>query len=406
MRPKWIALSLLFGLCVLLSGTKSALADDEYIVQLGDSLDAIAVDTGCGIDSLQTWENQGNENLVETLPVLLKTADSDVTMTRITYTVQQGDTLEKISERFHISPADIISDNELLSEFLEIGEVITIGIPTSLAPAYVPSEVEYVPTTSVPLDIIDTANSTNIEIVPEDPPLDVLLEQPIAVEDDLVATDVMPSNGFYTVKEGDTLTSVASRYGMDEAVLKELNYIQDDVIYEGQNLRLSANAELSDNDFDLDFEFENEIDLIQNTYNFGSVDNVDWEQIDPSTKAGTLIYYAKDYIGCPYVYGGTSPAGFDCSGFVQYCFRNALGINLKRTAADQATEGYEVFWEDLIPGDIIYFSSGGYINHVGIYVGGGNLLHASTPSTGVIVSEMNASYYQNNYAGARRIIEE
>ena len=117
-----------------------------------------------------------------------------------------------------------------------------------------------------------------------------------------------------------------------------------------------------------------------------------------------VVETAKQYIGTPYVYGGMSPSGFDCSGFVKYVY-SMYGVNLDRTAASQAHNGYWVSREDLRPGDIICFSNyagGSYIGHVGIYVGDNMFIHS--PRTGYTVRiESLSGNYGARYSSARRI---
>ena len=120
-----------------------------------------------------------------------------------------------------------------------------------------------------------------------------------------------------------------------------------------------------------------------------------------STTADSLVAYAKTLLGCPYVYGGTSPSGFDCSGFVQYVYKQ-YGYSLNRTANDQQKNGTAV--SELQPGDIVFFGYSGYSNHSGIYVGGGEFIHAANPSSGVVIGSIYSDYYSNSYIGARRIL--
>ena len=105
-----------------------------------------------------------------------------------------------------------------------------------------------------------------------------------------------------------------------------------------------------------------------------------------------------------YCYGGASPNGFDCSGLVYYCFLNS-GVKLNRTASGQYTQGVYVEKADLEPGDLVFFVSPGTwsIGHVGIYIGDGEFIHASTGSHQVVVSELSGSYWTSYYYGARRI---
>ncbi len=130
----------------------------------------------------------------------------------------------------------------------------------------------------------------------------------------------------------------------------------------------------------------------------------------PDLSAGgnqQVVEIAQRYLGVPYVYGGSSPSGFDCSGFVQFVYKQ-LGYNLHRVAASQMTNGIPVSRENLAPGDVVGFSSsigGSYIGHVGIYVGNGMMIHA--PQTGDVVKFTSiepGTYHGNRFAGGRRII--
>lgn len=117
-----------------------------------------------------------------------------------------------------------------------------------------------------------------------------------------------------------------------------------------------------------------------------------------------IANYAKTFVGYPYVYGGSSPSGFDCSGFVQYIYKQ-YGISLNRTATSQLKNGYSVSYADMKPGDIIYFGYGNTATHVGIYIGNGNFVHAENWSTGVVITSLSQSYYANRYLCTRRIVE-
>lgn len=116
-----------------------------------------------------------------------------------------------------------------------------------------------------------------------------------------------------------------------------------------------------------------------------------------------VIQNAVQYLGVPYVFGGTSPYGFDCSGYVQYVFANA-GIYLPRTADVQYEVGMAVSKSELVPGDLVFFSTYTYgASHVGIYIGDGNFIHASS-SRGVTISPLSQPYYMQTYIGSRRVM--
>lgn len=121
-----------------------------------------------------------------------------------------------------------------------------------------------------------------------------------------------------------------------------------------------------------------------------------------------LLTAAKEYIGVPYVSGGTSRWGFDCSGYTQYVF-DQVGLSIARTVWMQMDVGIIVAKEDLQCGDLVIFSytgeNGGFASHIGIYVGNDQVIHASS-SRGVTISDLNSAYYVTHYQCARRIILE
>ncbi len=102
-----------------------------------------------------------------------------------------------------------------------------------------------------------------------------------------------------------------------------------------------------------------------------------------------IVAYAKQFLGNPYVYGGTSLTnGADCSGFTQGVFAH-FGITTGRSSRDQADKGREIAVADVQPGDLLFYASGDYINHVAIYIGGGQIIHSSTPTTGITITKYN-----------------
>ncbi|MDV4152595.1 NlpC/P60 family protein [Clostridium sp. AL.422] len=116
---------------------------------------------------------------------------------------------------------------------------------------------------------------------------------------------------------------------------------------------------------------------------------------ETSATGNAIVDYAYGFIGTPYVYGATGPNAFDCSGFTSYVFRNAAGIEISRTTYSQINVGTPVSYGELQPGDLV-FTYG--LDHVGIYVGGGQYIHAPQPGQSVKVSPVTSFY------AARRVL--
>ena len=130
------------------------------------------------------------------------------------------------------------------------------------------------------------------------------------------------------------------------------------------------------------------------------VSNIDYTP----NKNQAIIECAKQYLGTPYIWGGTSPTGFDCSGFVQYVY-GQNGYTLTRTTYTQwDSDGTYVSKEDLVPGDLVYFGKNGSPTHVGLYIGDGNMIHS--PQTGDVVkyTSIDSDYYASRFLGGKRII--
>lgn len=133
------------------------------------------------------------------------------------------------------------------------------------------------------------------------------------------------------------------------------------------------------------------------------------QEVDPSaqsTKGQEIADYALQFVGYPYVYGGSSPKGFDCSGFTSYVYKQ-FGYSINRTASNQLDNGYAVSKSELQPGDLVMFCQYGSTSrasHVGIYIGNNKYVHASTPGVGVIISDLSDMAISSGFVGARRIV--
>ncbi|MFZ7133830.1 MAG: NlpC/P60 family protein [Eubacteriales bacterium] len=119
-------------------------------------------------------------------------------------------------------------------------------------------------------------------------------------------------------------------------------------------------------------------------------------------KRDKVVLVGKSFIGVPYQWGGSTPSGFDCSGFTAYVFKQN-GLYLPRTSSQQYNFGTWINRSYLKNGDLVFFNtSGSGVSHVGIYIGKNKFIHAS--SSGVMISDLNNSYWNPRYMGAKRII--
>ncbi|OXZ41080.1 N-acetylmuramoyl-L-alanine amidase [Finegoldia magna] len=197
--------------------------------------------------------------------------------------------------------------------------------------------------------------------------------------------DSMDSNVVSVLEKGTKVSGIKGKYWIkiSEGRYISVNYVQDDKV----DLNQSSNAESTDS-----YKKESKAKVVRS---------------NEGGSGSAVAQAAYNYLGEKYVWGSAQPGvGFDCSGLTSYLYNKVCGISLYRNSAAQSNNGYPVSKNNLKQGDLLFFSTNGSgsISHVGIYVGNGKMIHASTPSTGVIISDIDSNYYSDTFVTARRIL--
>ena len=236
-----------------------------------------------------------------------------------------------------------------------------------------------------------------------------------------------PQYGHYTVQFGDTLSLIAQKYGTSIAELRNLNHLYSNVIRQGAVLivpesyrktspyRTAVNNYVKNHKYDY---YGNKNVSKKPAYQVATFKVVNSKRcsLNGSESAGKktdgidnlnigkkIVDIAYKYQGVPYVWGGTTRSGMDCSGFAQHVF-GKIGIDLPRTAAEQARLGKYVPKNKLKPGDLLFFRTyASYISHVGIYIGHGKFIQENSGAGMVTVNSLNNEYFERTYAFAKSI---
>jgi peptidoglycan DL-endopeptidase LytE len=230
--------------------------------------------------------------------------------------------------------------------------------------------------------------------------------------------DASAHESFYSVKSGDTLWKIASANGLTVTDLKTWNNLTSDILYINQTLTLLAphthvtytsyTVKSGDTLWLIAKSAGTSVDQLKTLNNLTS-DYIFVGQVlkIPATSGGTiatpvskvdeLIMEAKKYIGTPYVWGGSTPAGFDCSGYLNYVYAK-VGMSIPRTVA--TIWGATKVVSTPQKGDLVFFETTTGPSHAGIYIGDNKFIHAGS-STGVTITDMNNTYWKPKYLGAK-----
>ncbi len=214
--------------------------------------------------------------------------------------------------------------------------------------------------------------------------------------------------GHYKVQFGDTLSLIAQKYGTSVAELRKLNGLYSNVIRQGAVLVVPESyraAQINNNNNDNKYNYYKvaTFQVLTGNKNINSPKYNAAKRNKNLTIGRKIVDAAFKYKGVPYVWGGTTRAGMDCSGFVQRVFAKD-NIHLPRTALEQSRLGKYIPKSRLKPGDLLFFRTyAPYISHVGIYIGHGKFIQANSGAGMITVNSLSNEYFERTYAFAKSI---
>lgn len=328
-----------------------------YTVKAGDSLSKIGAAHKVSVADLKKWNNLKSDLIFVGQKLAIQgsaAAPSQPTQptqpsqpsqpapSTTTYTVVSGDSLSKIGSKFKVSVADLKKWNNLKSDLIFVGQKLKVNGTVS-APSQPTQPTQ--PTQPVPPSTETT----------------------------------------YTVVAGDSLSKIASKFSVTVAKLKQWNNLRSDVIYVGQKIVVSGTA----------------TPPTQPVVNPSPTKPP--EPAKPpvdAAQAEKVVAIATSMLGVPYLWGGSTPAGFDCSGFIYYVYQQA-GIPIQRTNS-KGMDARSYYLDAPQVGDLVFFAntytSG--ISHLGIYIGNNQFIHAG--SKGITITSLNDSYWKKHFDSYKR----
>ncbi|MEH7384838.1 LysM peptidoglycan-binding domain-containing protein [Bacillus sp. JJ1521] len=291
------------------------------------------------------------------------------------YTVTRGDTLYSIANSYNMSVDQLKQLNNLTSNTIQVGQSLKV-VGTAPQSTQIQVQTYTVQPGDSLYSIAQRANITVDQIMKSNNLTSsmIYVGQTLKLGNTQAAPQQNVAGATYTVKAGDTLYGIARTNNMSVTELKNINKLSSDTLSIGQVLKVTKNAQAESNVQNRDQVLK---ELVSDSYNF---------------------------IGIPYLWGGTTTDGFDCSGFI-YFMHSRHGIDIPRnTSAGYYTMGTSVSKADLQPGDLVFFAvnNTGQISHVGFYVGNNEFISATT-SKGIAVVSLDNPYWSKYYVGAKRV---
>jgi cell wall-associated NlpC family hydrolase len=365
------------GLIITAFGTSASAQENTYTVQPGDSLWKISKVNNVSIDNLKTWNQLSGDRIYVNQNLSLN------------YNVKSGDSLWAIAKAYGTTVKELKSANGLTTNMIRVGQ--QLNIPAA------------------------NGNASSAS----------------------VATPINTTTS-YVIKEGDSLSAIGARYNLTVSELKSMNKLTSNTIIVGNILKLRterADAAANNTTADTASVVQAPAAATESQATVSATSQTVEKPAAPTTTQAAqksaasaapkavqepaanvtplavqkptasaasnvqeIVGEAKKYIGTPYLWGGNTPSGFDCSGFVKYVFAK-FGVSLPRTTETQWTATTPVNSPNI--GDLVFFQT--YKpgpSHVGIYLGNNKFISAA--SSGVTISDMTSSYWGSRYLGARK----
>lgn len=348
------------GSLALFAGVADAEASPTYTIQSGDSLWKIASQHNVSVTNLKTWNNLSSDAIYpnQVIKVAASATGSTVTVpapapaapaptqpatgSTATYTVKSGDTLSKIASIHKTTVSKIQSLNNISGHLIFPGQKLKVDAAATTPTVSAPTPPAAATPAPAPAQTAGTART-------------------------------------YQVVSGDTLTGIAYRNGISVTQLMNWNALTSSMIRVGQVLKIENSTAAP-----------SQTTPVSNPAPPAATDTI-----------GKLVETAKSLVGTPYVWGGSTASGFDCSGFIYYVY-NQAGIKIPRTN----TTGYDARSYDVNSpqvGDLVFFENTYRpgISHMGIYIGNNQFIHAGGDQ--VQITSLSNSYWSKHYAGFKRL---